>query len=100
MMQLTPRDTSNLKEKATEILFLIKAKIKLSLSSIKHHIIKTYGGVEVYVLGSEPRYYTNVIHQLHTPADCPFGTNHRTHLIGGLVDPRPGVDPVPQSFRP
>jgi hypothetical protein len=49
--------------------------------------------------GSEPRSCTNVIDPLHPPPppDCLFGTNHHTHLIRSLFDPRPGVDAMLKS---
>lgn len=106
MIQLTPRDTSNVEEKATYVLILVKIKINLSLSSLKHHIIKTYWGVEVFTFRSESRDYMNVIDQLHAPADSPIKMNNRAQLIGGVVDPRLGVDAMvksksnPSSCRP
>jgi hypothetical protein len=78
-----------------------KCKVKLSLCLIKHHSIKTYGGVEVYLhaflisaldggewSASHPGRYTN---RERSPD---------THWIGGWVGPRAGLDAVTKRNIP
>jgi hypothetical protein len=43
-------------------------KVKLSLRLIKHHVMKTYRGVGVYLHHSRPRHLMEVSGQLHAPA--------------------------------
>jgi hypothetical protein len=79
----------------------VKVKVELSLCLIKHHAVKTYWGVEVYLQA----FLTSALDGGEWSASPPGHFNPRerapgTHWIGGWVGPRAVLDTVVKKKIP